>query len=59
MIDATWIDQWAKHYGKDYDTKVLKEIGPRVHERGYYDREDLLTAAPSKRSSTNSSATGS
>jgi len=34
MIDATWIDQWAKHYDEKYDTKVLEEIGPRVRLRG-------------------------
>ncbi len=42
MIDAAWIDDWAEHYDKDYDTKVLNEIAPQVRERGYYDRQDLL-----------------
>lgn len=42
MIDRTWIDDWAKEYDDKYDVKVLDEIGPRVRERGYYDREDLL-----------------
>lgn len=42
MIDATWIDKWAGDYGANYDAKVLTEIGPRVHQRGYYDRYDLL-----------------
>ncbi len=42
MIDKTWIDHWSRKYDERYDAKVLDEIGPRVGERGYYDREDLL-----------------
>jgi hypothetical protein len=42
VIDATWIDDWAKRYDKDYDAELLNEIAPRVGERGYYDRQDLL-----------------
>jgi hypothetical protein len=42
MIDTNWIDEWAADYAEDYDDKVLREIGPRVHQRGHYDRDDLL-----------------
>jgi hypothetical protein len=46
MIDAKWIDYWAKRYlddTPDYDTEVLELVGPRVRGRGGYDRHDLLT----------------
>lgn len=45
-INADWIDYWAKRYDEDnsnYDDEVLNAVGPRVRERGCYDRADLLT----------------
>jgi hypothetical protein len=42
MIDAAWIDDWSEHYDKGYDAKVQDGIGPQVHERGYYEPEELL-----------------
>lgn len=43
MIDAGWIDYWAARYPKESDEEVLNRVGPRVRERGCYDRKDLLT----------------
>ncbi|OBF33435.1 hypothetical protein A5719_27845 [Mycolicibacterium peregrinum] len=43
MIDASWIDHWADRYPGKSDDEVLDRIGPRVRERGFYDREDFLT----------------
>jgi hypothetical protein len=42
-INADWIDYWADRYPQDSDKKVLNRVGPRVRERGCYDRSDLLT----------------
>jgi hypothetical protein len=44
-INAAWIDYWAARYlagNEGYDDKVLNEVGPRVRERGCYNRADLL-----------------
>lgn len=43
MIDASWIDHWADRYPGKVDDDVLDRVGPRVRDRGYYDREDFLT----------------
>ena len=42
MIDAAWIDFWSAMYPVAEDARVLNEVGPRVRERGYYDRSDLI-----------------
>jgi hypothetical protein len=42
-LNAAWIDFWAKRYDPNSDAEVLNEVGPRVRERGCYDRDDLLT----------------
>lgn len=43
MIDAKWIDHWAKQYPDEYDDDVLNRVGPRARKQGCYDRKDLLT----------------
>lgn len=43
VIDANWIDHWADRYPERSDDEVLDRIGPRVRERGFYDREDFLS----------------
>lgn len=42
-LNAAWIDFWANRYDLNSDAKVMNEVGPRVRERGCYDRDDLLT----------------
>ena len=43
MITADWVDHWSSQYNAAYDVDVLDRVGPRVRERGYYDRDDFLT----------------
>lgn len=42
VTDVSWIVSWAGECNGPADDKVLDEIGPRVRERGFYDREDFL-----------------
>jgi hypothetical protein len=42
LINADWIDYWSGKYPEGADDHVLKVVGPRVRERGYYNRADLI-----------------
>ena len=42
MINTDWIDYWSGRYPEGADEHVLNVVGPRVRERGYYDRADLI-----------------
>lgn len=42
MINAEWIDYWSSKYKPGKDQRVLDIVGPRVRERGCYDRSDLM-----------------
>jgi hypothetical protein len=41
-LDADWIDYWAGDYDPASDEEVLNDVGPRLRQRGCYDRQDLL-----------------
>ena len=41
-ISAQFVDHWASRYPADADREVLEVVGPRVAERGAFDRTDLL-----------------
>ena len=42
MISAAWIDHWAGSYPQQADVAVLNVVGPRLRQRGFYDRADLI-----------------
>jgi hypothetical protein len=41
-ITRGFVDKYAGEYPTSQDAKVLLEVSPRVSERGYYDKADLL-----------------
>ena len=43
QFDRSEIHYWASHYNYASDTEMIEVVGPRVRERGSYDRADFLT----------------
>lgn len=41
-ITARFVDHWAGQYPVDADREILEVVGPRVVERGAFDRTDVL-----------------